>query len=305
MGARLIAEIGADVSGFERGINKADMLVTKFGHDVSKKLANAFGAGMLAAVIAQVPAKFIEQAEKIKEGAAKLKVSTDEYQMLSAAAKDAGMETEEFVKANAKNGVMLDVLVKKLGDYRGQIEMTKQSISTWTEIGQGGKSFLSGLMGPIGWGIQKTFSGIGAGLNLGGAVMSSLGFGNFLGVAPEDYLLEARKHAANLFGYPSAPSSADSSALPLPAGYGQTKKLNRLEENLRILGIQEGQLKQQAGSRASFYGPSLTDREEGGAFVARQSVIVQEQQETNDRLEAVRKEISDTKEEIRKLREGG
>jgi hypothetical protein len=307
MSARLIAEIGADVSGFERGLNRADTAASKFMRDVSGKMSRAFGAGFLAGAVTMIPRKFVEQAEEIIEGAAKLKTTTDEYQMLTAAAKDAGMEISEFIKKNAEQGIMLDALISKMREYRSQIKFSSGELSEWQEISEGVKAFGSGVAAPFGWLARKLY-GLGAvGLNLGGALGGTIG-GAFgipgLG-QPEDYLNEASKHAHRVFGLKVGPQDAGSKPLPLPTGHGQTARFKQLQESLKVLEGREAALRSEGSLKTSLWNPALTERQQAGAYVMRGGIAVTEQEKTNSILSDVRKEITETKEQIRKLVDQG
>lgn len=309
MSTRLVAEIGADTSGFETGLNRADLMVEKFTHKVTHHLVKAFGYGFLAHLIFEAPKSQIEAAEKIEEGAKKMHVTTDEYQELGAAAKDAGMEINEFIKKNAEQGVMLDSLVKRVGEYRNQIKMTREEVEQWVEIGQAGKSMFSGMVAPIAWIAKKAYNLGAVGLNLGGAAIGSManGFGyNFNGINTEDYLLEASRQGHNLFGLGTEGLKDEGGkALPRPAGYGQQKAYDSLTNSLRVLKMQEESMRQQSRSRFSIWSPGLTDWEQGGAGGFSRVVTMSDKiDDGNQRLEEIRKEIQETNEELRKLREG-
>jgi hypothetical protein len=303
MSARLIAEIGADVSGFESGLRRADTAANKFMHGVSSKMSKAFGVGFLAGALFQLPTKLVEQAEEIADGAKKLGTTTDEYQLLMAAAKDAGQEIGEFVKKNAEQGTMLDTLIPKLEKYRNEIKLTKNEISDWKELKQGAGAFGKGLLGPLGTAGRIGGKGLLSLLDVAGAGISALmePFGRTLlpGTTSSDLLYSAGAR----FGL--VPKDEGSSPLRMPTAKGQTAALAQLKEQLKVLEGRESALKSEGSLKTSLWNPALTERQQAGAYVMRGGIAVTEQEKTNSILSDVRKEITETKEQIRKLVDQG
>jgi uncharacterized protein (DUF1778 family) len=142
--AKLVAEVGADITRFEAGMNRLGQVADQQGKKIASKFSERFGAGMLTGVAL---AKFqevlfapAEVARTIGDAAADLHVTAEEYQMLKLAADNAQMSISDFVALISDQPGGLQAAIAALEQYRQQINFTNGDIerlagqSYWQEV---------------------------------------------------------------------------------------------------------------------------------------------------------------------------
>jgi|GEM_PF-6329139 len=305
MAKALIAEIGADTSGFEAGLRRADASAAKFGKQIAGKLNAAFGIGVLTASITSSLRQRIADAEAITSSSARLKVTTDEYQALNEIAKDYHTTVEDLIKSHQDEGTTLSRLVPLMEQYRSKIQMTADEIKELNQFSSSLKEFGKGAASPLSW-LTRGIFGLGAGaIGMGAGALSALAqpFGVTVGgIKPEDWFYEAKKMLGDFENL-----SENGAPLPLPYSNRERRRLNRLgglTENLRILESQESAIRADGSRRASIWNVQTSGMQSGGAFIRRPGMIIEESRETNNKLEEVRKAITEVKAEIEKLNRG-
>jgi uncharacterized protein (DUF1778 family) len=302
--ARMVAEITADTKGFEAGLERTDRLAEQFTHKLSHHMQKAFGAAFWASILFEGPRKMIEQSEKISEGATKLHVTTDEYQMLEAAAKEAGQGVEEFIKAQAKQGHMLDTVISKAEKYREQIRLSTKQIEDYKEMQEslGMKGFLGGAMGTagaIGLGAYKggmtAIQLINASLDtlLKGATGGRVG----MPVSAEDSLLDIMQ----MWGWADRPLKGLDQPIPRRPMDRNQKEYDNEMRRLHMLEYQEDALKQamRANRGLSWLSPGAMPL---GIATRLPMVLAKDPGEKlNDQLEKVHEDLQLVKAAIEKL----
>src|SRR5919108_3248277 len=143
----LRAKISADPSQFYSGMSRASAFADKTGKEIARKFNNAFGVGMLAGLatskLTQIFTKPLETAKQIDEGAKRLKVTVEEYQMLDAAAEDAGLSIDEFVASITSSNTPLEKAIQMIEQYRSQIQFLQDDIDVLT--GKGSEGFAADM----------------------------------------------------------------------------------------------------------------------------------------------------------------
>lgn len=310
---RLVAEITADTKGLETGLHQADGMIEKFGHKVKHHLIRSFGYGFLATASVEAIKKNIEMAEHISEGAAKLKISTDEYQGLQEAAKKASLGVEEFVEMNKKNGVVLERQIVNLGNYRNAIKMTTEEIEEFKEMKEtAGMLVQKGITGPIGFAGRKAWNLVAGTQDLWNAVQSLAWGGKFMGESTEDWLFNALKQGAEYRNQDMTWfRDTGSAALDLPAGTRLKRRQHAIAKKtaeLNALVADEKGMLSHSDPRTAWLAPGVTDWQSMGAMTRIPSVLVSDQernhQEQVDLLTEIRNKIAETKDAIDKLNRG-
>ncbi len=94
----LIAKLGIDGSGFQRGLHDAESEFQRFGGSIKNKLAGMFGATAMTAFMRSV----IQTASNIQDMAEQFGITTDEMQRMEKAAEQSGLRFEDMGKALLK-----------------------------------------------------------------------------------------------------------------------------------------------------------------------------------------------------------
>src|SRR5262245_57657325 len=96
----LVAALGLDGKGFQRGLDKAGKTADQFAGDLKSKLTGAFTAGAVVAYVRHVA----QAVGRVKDLSEQFSVTTDEVQKLDAAAKQSGQTFEDMGTAIEKVG---------------------------------------------------------------------------------------------------------------------------------------------------------------------------------------------------------
>jgi gas vesicle protein len=282
--AKLVAEVGADITRFEAGMAKLGVVADKAGSKIANRFSERFGSGLLAgAVIAGVTALITaplralpERAKEIAEMSQKLMLTTDEFQALEAAANAAHQPIDMFIESITAGNVPLSEAVKKLGEYRSQLHLTAQEIKGINEA-------------------RTTLGKLSVGMQSAGA----RGF-NFLanlttaGMATVENLLGIKHNDA-------AEQSAWEGILGMSGRTGDLeeilkgKKRDRLVPQLAMLAEQQ---KSVSPSTSSILGQSVTSRQQIGAFIGTTPDVVAEARKTNEKLNEIKEQMRSIETEI-------
>lgn len=90
----LVAKLGLDKTGFERGISGAESRVDSFASNIKSKLAAAFSVAAAAAYLRHIN----QVVGRIKDLSEQFNVSTDEVQKIDFAMKQSGMTFEDYAR---------------------------------------------------------------------------------------------------------------------------------------------------------------------------------------------------------------
>lgn len=104
-GLKLVAELGGDGTGFQTMMSRAQMTAKQFGATALLPLKNMIAGAFTVGAITSFINKTLEAADRIKDTADQLQITTDEVQQLDVAADRAGKSMANVSAALAKLGV--------------------------------------------------------------------------------------------------------------------------------------------------------------------------------------------------------
>lgn len=305
MSARLIAEIGADTRPFEDGLNRAEAAADRFSHKLSKKLDKAFGIGFLAGLVAHIPSKLMEAADKISEGAARLHTTAEGFQAIAAAASKAGLSVEEYVKQLEKAGKTVSgEMPRIMRDNWGGVKVSNQDVGDWANI----KSFL----GKVGGGLLRGAATVGSGVAQAGNLIKAIGMAPF---GDSEYpLTDFLKRGA---GDTYLDDSSD--AFKVPEDRKRAAKMRQfkiLEDMLKFKGkgfkgstesLEDEAIRirreEEQNKGGSFWSPSFTNWQEAGAYKQTPQLLISDRDSSNQRLENIADEVRNNVKEAEKNRD--
>lgn len=138
----LRAKITADGSQFYSNFNQVGNYLEGQSKKMAKKFESAFGVGVLGGfAISKLQSMFtapLDRAGDIAEGAKRLQVTAEEYQMVQLAADEAGMSVDTWI-ASVKDGhTPMEVAIRDLERFREEVRFTSDDIDVLTGKGTEG-----------------------------------------------------------------------------------------------------------------------------------------------------------------------